>query len=62
MIEAQLATSRYVNGKIYIIKSKVNYFHEGHDCNHTVVGFDGIEYEIYMKINDFKKAMEGGAE
>lgn len=59
MIEACLATSRYVNGNIYIVKNKVNYFMQGHDCNHTIVGFDGIEYEIYMKTNDFYKAMKG---
>lgn len=58
MIEAELATSRYVNGKIYISKNHVNYFRQGHDCNHTIVGFNGSEYEIYMKIDDFKKAME----
>lgn len=59
MIKAQLATSRHTNGNIYIIKANVNYFREGHDCNHTIVGFNGIEHEIYMKIDDFRKAIEG---
>ena len=58
MIKARLTSSAYISGDIYIIRERVNYFREGCDCNHTVVGFDGEEYEIFMSIKDFLKAME----
>lgn len=57
-IKARLATNpRYYSGDIYIKKDKVCYFRQGHDCNHTIVGFPSEEFEIYMKIEEFREKM-----
>lgn len=58
MIIARLATSyEYPNGDICIVKKNVCYFRQGHDCNHTIVGFPQTEFEIYMKMDEFSEEM-----